>query len=343
MRLRARPASVSEVADWDGLVEATGRPHLLQLSGWAAVKAATGWTARRFVIADAGSAKPVGVAQVLLRSLPLGLSIAYAPRGPLVASEDLPDAIVALARALAAQRCASLLCDPEEADAPSVHTALAAQGIRPAGIFVQPRRTLLLDLRPPPEELLGAMKKKTRQYIHKAERAGVVTEGTDDLDRYLAVLRRVAARDRFALHDRAYFQQIRSAFGDGVHLTIARVGNDDVGALLVVRRGDRAWEMYGGWSGEHADARPFYLLKWRSISRMRELGAIRYDMWGLTEHGVSADRSVANDDPLAGVEQFKVGFGGDIVSWIGAVDVPVRAALYPLWRLAGRRRLAASA
>ena len=341
--MRARPASVAEAADWDAQVAATGRAHLLQLSGWATVKAATGWQARRFVIEDAAGGARVGVAQVLLRSLPLGLSIAYAPRGPLVGSEHLPDAIAAVARALAGDRCASLLCDPEEPDAPGIHAARASQRIRPAGIFVQPSRTLLLDLRPSPEELLGAMKKKTRQYIHKAERGGVVTEDTTDLDRYLAVLRRVAARDGFALHDRAYFERIRAAFGDGVHLTMARVGSEDVGAMLVIRRGDRAWEMYGGWSGEHAEERPFYLLKWRSIVRMRELGAIRYDMWGLTERGVSADRTVAHADPLAGVEQFKLGFGGDTVSWIGAVDVPVRRVLYPIWRLAGRRRLAASA
>ena len=341
--MRARPARGTEVADWDELVAATGRAHLLQLSGWAEVKAATGWSVQRFILEAESGTTRVGVAQVLLRALPLGLSIAYAPRGPLVVAEHLPDAIVALAQALGAQRCTSLLCDPEEPDADAVHAALRTNGIRPAGIFVQPRRTLLLDLRPTPDELLGAMKKKTRQYIHKAERAGVVTEDTADLDRYLAVLGRVAARDRFALHDRAYFERIRAAFGDGVHLTIARVGADDVGAMLVVRRGDRAWEMYGGWSGEHPEERPFYLLKWRSIARMRELGVARYDMWGLTERGVSADRTVAHDDPLAGVEQFKLGFGGDVVSWIGAVDVPVRRSLYPIWRLAGRRRLAASA
>ena len=308
------------------------------------MKAVTGWRVKRFVIEDARSGSVrLGVAQVLIRALPLGLSMAYAPRGPLVAAEHLPEAIAALARALASTRCMSLLCDPEEPDAPAVHAALAERRIRPAGIFVQPRRTLLLDLRPAPDELLAAMKKKTRQYIHKAERAGVVTEDTTDIDRYLAVLRRVAARDGFALHDRAYFERIRSAFGDGVHLTIARVGADDVGALLVVRRGDRAWEMYGGWSGEHAEERPFYLLKWRSIARMRELGVARYDMWGLSERGLSADRTVAHDDPLAGVEQFKLGFGGETVTWVGAVDVPVRGALYPIWRLAGRRRLAASA
>jgi lipid II:glycine glycyltransferase (peptidoglycan interpeptide bridge formation enzyme) len=49
------------------------------------------------------------------------------------------------------------------------------------------------------------------------------------------------------------------------------------------------------------------------------------------------------DDPLAGVENFKLGYGGEVVEWIGALETPVRKALYPLWQLAARRRLARSA
>jgi len=56
--------------------------------------------ARRFVLED--GTRRAGVAQVLLKPLPLGLTLAYAPRGPLVDPVDLPDAIAALAAALAA-------------------------------------------------------------------------------------------------------------------------------------------------------------------------------------------------------------------------------------------------
>ena len=178
------------------------------------------------------------------------------------------------------------------------------------------------------------MRKKTRQYIHKAEREGVITEETRDVDRFLAVLTKVAARDAFSLHDRAYFQTILAAFGDAAHLTISRVGAEDDGALLAIHLGDRAWELYGGGSGAHGESRPFYLLKWRSLLGMKQRGATRYDMWGLSEH---------EGDELAGIENFKLGFGGEVATWIGAYDRPVVAPLYPLWRIAGRRRLAASA
>lgn len=265
---------------------------------------------------------------------PLGIGIAYAPRGPLVEPADLAAAIRALAEALRGARCATLLCDPEVTADAALEAALARAGIRAAAVFVQPRRTLLFDLERSPEELLGAMRKKTRQYVHKAEREGVVTEESRDLDRFLAILARVAERDRFSVHGRAYFEALLQAFGDRAHLFLARVGTDDAGALLVIRMGDRAWELYGGWSGVHAEARPFYLLKWRALMAMRARGVQRYDMWGLSER---------EGDELSGIETFKLGFGGDVVAWIGALEVPVARMLHPLWRIVGRGRLAAAA
>ncbi|HET9809356.1 MAG TPA: peptidoglycan bridge formation glycyltransferase FemA/FemB family protein [Candidatus Limnocylindria bacterium] len=309
------------------MVVATGQPHLLQSAGWAELKATTGWSVRRFVLDD-------GVAQVLMKSLPFGISVAYAPRGPLVPVEHLGEAIASVREALARERCASLLCDPEARDDPYVKEILTRSGVRASPVFVQPRRTLLLNLSRANEDLLGSMRKKTRQYIHKAERAGVVTEETRDLDRFLKVLNAVAERDRFATHSREYFERLLAAFGDRAHVMLARVGDEDAGALLLVRMADRAWELYGGWSGAHAEARPFYLLKWRAMLRMRQLGVRRYDMYGLAEGA---------DDPLAGVDNFKRGYGGEIATWIGALETPVRPLLYPLWQLGARRRLARSA
>ncbi len=312
---------------WDELVVATGQPHVLQTTGWAELKAATGWDVRRFILDG-------GIAQVLIKSLPLGISVAYAPRGPLVAPERLADAIAALRDALARERCASLLCDPEAPDDAAIRATLVRAGVRQSPVFVQPRRTLLMDLSKRDEELFAAMRKKTRQYIHKAERAGVVTEESRDLDRFMRVLGAVGQRDRFAIRSREYFDKLLAAFGDRALLMLARVGDEDTGAMLLVRMADRAWELYGGWSGAHAEARPFYLLKWRAMLRMRQLGVRRYDMYGLAEGA---------DDPLAGVENFKLGYGGEVATWIGALETPVRPLLYPLWQLAARRRLARSA
>lgn len=278
-----------------------------------------------------------GVAQVLEKVLPLGITMAYCGRGPLVADGALPDAVAAVRRELArGGRCAAFLCDPEAAPADDLTRALGRAGATPAPVHVQPRRTLILDPSRDPEELLAAMKKKTRQYVHKAERAGVLTEETGDLARFHRLLRGVGERDRFAVRSLEYLERLRAGLGEGLHVMMATVGGEDVGGLMLARMADRAWELYGGWSGTHAEERPFYLLKWRALQRMRQLGVVRYDMYGLSERG-------GEDDPLHGVEQFKLGFGGEVVEFIGALETPVTRPLYPLWQLLGRRRLAASA
>lgn len=307
---------------------------MLQAKAWAEAKALTGWEVERYVF-DEG-----GVAQVLLRPLRplrLGLVVAYCPRGPL-SMGPLGDAIAALREQLGRRRCVAFLCDPEVPDSPDLlRSARARSGARRSPVFVQPRRTLLLNLNLPPEELMEAMRRKTRQYIRKAEREGVVTEETDDLERFHRVLKIVGERDRFAIHSVEYLERLRAGLGPRLHTLMARVGAQDVGCLMLARMEERAWELYGGWAGTHAEARPFYLLKWHAMLRMRQLGVERYDMWGLSAR--------PNDpkDPLAGVTEFKLGFGGDVVEWIGALEVPVRRALYPIWQLLGRRRLARAA
>lgn len=226
-------------------------------------------------------------------------------------------------------------------------------------MYVQPSRTLILDPSVEPDALLAAMRKKTRQYIHKAERAGVATEETGDLARFHRLLRAVGERDRFAVRSLDYFERLRDGLGDRLHVLMATAGGDDVGGLMLARMGERAWELYGGWSGTHGEDRPFYLLKWRSLMRMRQLGVRRYDMWGLTQTAQSGEAlprgrvldlvaprlglRARGTDPLLGVEQFKLGFGGEVTSFIGTLETPVAKALFPLWQIAGRRRLAASA
>ncbi len=327
----ARPITADEDARWDALVEATGRPHVVQSHGWSEVKRLGGWRALRFVLEQGRDF--AGVAQVLLRALPLGQAYAYAPRGPLLREGTLfPDALRALASALHPSGAVALLADPELPRDDALAVALTAAGFRHV-TSVQPRRTLVVDLGGETQELLARMRRKTRQYIRKAERDGVSTEEAADLAAFYEIERAVAERNRFGIHERGYYEAIWRAFAPAgrAYLFFARCEDRRVGTILVLRWGDRAWEMFGGSTGEFADRRPFYLLKWRAMLRLRALGVRSYDMWGLAE-------SERADDPLAGVENFKLGFGGEERTWVGAWEAPVSRALYPLWRLASALR-----
>lgn len=325
--MRALPATATEDADWDALLESTGAPHVLQSKEWAAVKASGGWRARRFVLRDDDGV--AGAAQVLLRDLAAGLRYAYAPRGPLL--RDLPrigEAAAALAASLRGSGAVALLLDPEIPRALS--GTLAGAGAVPAPP-VQPRRTLVVDLAPDPARLLAQMRRKTRQYIRKAERDGVLTEESDDIAAFYAIEEEVARRSAFGIHEPAYYEAIWTTLGrrGRAHLFFARVGATRVATLLVLRFAGHAWEMFGGSTGAFAERRPFYLLKWRAMLRLRQLGVRSYDMWGLAD-------TARGDDPLAGVEHFKLGFGGEQREYVGAWELPLRRALFPLWRLAAR-------
>jgi lipid II:glycine glycyltransferase (peptidoglycan interpeptide bridge formation enzyme) len=334
--VRARPATPDEDARWDTLVESTGRPHILQSRAWAEIKRPGGWDSRRIVVERKG--EPVGFAQVLLKEIALGQRYAYAPRGPLTRDPSLlGEVALAVARSLAGARAAALLFDPEVPESEPVTEALRHAGCLPGRFPVQPRRTLVLDISREPDALLAEMRKKTRQYIRKAERDGVDTEESDDIGAFYEIQGAIASRVGFGIHDRAYFETLwRTLAPQGrAHLFFARFGGKRVAAMLALRWGEQAWEMFGGPTGEYAETRPFYLLKWRAMLRLRQLGVRSYDMWGLAESG-------NDDDPLSGVENFKLGFGGEPRSYVGAWEAPVREALFFLWRFASRILPAAS-
>lgn len=95
--------------------------------------------------------------------------------------------------------------------------------------------------------------------------------------------------------------------------------------------GDRVVESYGGMTDEGAEARANYLLKWDAIRGFAAEGYRIYDMWGLA---------------TGGIRQFKEGFGGREVRYVGARDLPLRGAVdalvrigIPTYGLAQRARL----
>ena len=68
--------------EWDDFLSGYPEAHILQTGAWGELKSAFGWdVARLRVESGRGSAIQAG-AQVLFRRLPLGLTLAYIPKGP---------------------------------------------------------------------------------------------------------------------------------------------------------------------------------------------------------------------------------------------------------------------
>ncbi|MEK7785487.1 MAG: peptidoglycan bridge formation glycyltransferase FemA/FemB family protein [Chloroflexota bacterium] len=105
---------------WDSTLANLPDAHLLQSWQWGEFKSRYGWSARRFLWQDSGSARsvnpqPLAAAQVLKRTVG-PFSILYVPKGPCLdwSNAELAAAVLADLEALAhRERAIFIKIDPE--------------------------------------------------------------------------------------------------------------------------------------------------------------------------------------------------------------------------------------
>ena len=316
----AAPTLSADPPGWDAFVETSEPGSYLQLSAWAAVKAANGWAAHR-IVAPVPAGGSIGAQVLVRRPRPMPWAFAYAPGGP-VASGWTSAAIETFTERMrtalpeTAGRVSHLRIDPEiEADGPldtdrSVRRALRAAGWRPAPA-VQPGSTRIIDLHADEAALWGDLRKKWRQYVNKARAGGIVVVDADGdrLGDFYRIYQETAARAGFLIRTEAAYRDVWDAYrpaGRARLLFAQTADGEPVAALFLVRSGPRVVEPYGGMTAAGGESRANYLLKWEAIRTSREQGATSYDLWGLATGGIA---------------HFKTGFGGREVRYIGAWDL----------------------
>lgn len=331
---------------WNAFVEAAPYRSFPQLWEWGELRESFGWRAVRIGVGPDPAAAPVAGAQVLLRSVPaLGWRIGYAPRGPIgdLADAQVRAALLAALRALGREEhIATIKVDPEASEADPLGSALLERPWRPAA-KVQPPRTRLIDLAADEVALRSGLRRKHRQYINKAERAGVTVETVrgdatrEVVDAALADFHRIyahtAQRAGFVARAADYYDRVWHLFAPNGHARIAFAALDGerVAVLFHFVCGDRVAEAFGGMLDAGAESRANYLLKWESILAFQRAGLATYDLWGLATGGIA---------------QFKEGFGGRRIDYVGARDLPLQPVrdaalrlLLPAYGFAQRTRL----
>jgi lipid II:glycine glycyltransferase (peptidoglycan interpeptide bridge formation enzyme) len=294
-------------------------------------------------------------AQILLRRLPGGLGrLAYVPRGPLVDWADegqTAQLMSALDHAARSRGAIALTIEPDLPDEPVHGERLRALGfhISSLGAF-QPRRTLVIDITPDEEDILLAMKSKTRYNIRLAGRKGVtVRAGTqEDVSTFNALLSATADRADFGIHEPAYYEAAYRLFVPRgcARLLLAEAEGDAVAGLMVFALPPRSWYFYGASISAHREKMPTYLLQWEAMRWAKSIGCTTYDMWGIPDEDRETleDHFTQRSDGLWGVYRFKRGFGGDLVRTVGAWDRVYAPLLYRLvnWALILRERMQGS-
>ena len=319
---------------WDLFVEQHPQAHILQTSSWGGLKAKFGWSPKFIRHGDLG-------AMVLFRPLPLGLSVAYIPRGPV--GQQSWEVFWPVIDALCHEEGVVFLRVEPQTWEPVAESFIESNlpGFNPTDQTIQPPHTILIDLQQTEEDILMGMKSKTRYNIRLAERKEVVVKQSSDVESFHRMMLTTGERDEFGIHTLAYYRAAYDEFapkGKCV-LLVATYQDEPLAGLMAFAHGDTAWYFYGASTNQERNRMPTYLLQWEAICWAKTKGCKTYDLWGIPDFPEDKLEAAFTDrsDGLWGVYRFKRGFGGELKRTIGAYDRVYRPLLYRLYQLYSSR------
>ncbi|HEX8026309.1 MAG TPA: peptidoglycan bridge formation glycyltransferase FemA/FemB family protein, partial [Candidatus Limnocylindrales bacterium] len=264
----------------------------------------------------AGSSSRLVGAQVLMRRLgPLPYAFAYAARGPVSAGPLDAAALQAFTKAARTRLpefgVTHLRIDPEVEDPDgSLAATLRELGWRPAPA-IQPASTRVLELDRGEDAVWQDIHRKWRQSITKGARdeARAVPAGAERLGEFYAIHAETMRRVGLPARSEASFRALYDAYDRAgrAHLSFMETGEGAVTAtILLLGWGGRIVDLYGGTTEDGRRSRANYTIKWEAIKAAIAAGYTWYDLWGL---------------PSDAVSDFKSGWGGREIHWIGAWDL----------------------
>jgi lipid II:glycine glycyltransferase (peptidoglycan interpeptide bridge formation enzyme) len=208
-----------------------------------------------------------------------------------------------------------------------------------AAADVQPPDTVLVDLAASEHDILMGMKPKWRYNIGLAEKRGVTLRRLDaeGLDIFYSIFLETAKRDGINIHSPAYYKTLFAHCpdypGQELRLYLAEHGGDPLGAVIVLIRGGKAVYLYGASSNRKRNLMAAYALQWQAIKDAKAAGCTEYDLFGIPPGKDPAH-------PMAGLYQFKTGFGGRIIHRPGSWDYIYRPFAKNIFSAAEKTRKA---
>ncbi|MFA6392229.1 MAG: peptidoglycan bridge formation glycyltransferase FemA/FemB family protein [Patescibacteria group bacterium] len=270
-----------------------------------------------------------GVALVLKISLPLGKSYLYCPKGPVVdpGSGALGVLLSEIGHIAKNEGSLFLRFEPAfpEEFSQKIQSQLKARIVKE----VQPKSNWVLDVTKSGDELLSAMKQKTRYNIHLAEKKKLaIRKSCDakDIELFFALADETAKRNGINTHSKNYYtKMMESLSAHGlVKLYLAEYDGKTIAANFMLYFGGVATYLHGGSNSEFRNLMAPYLLQWQAIQDAKNEGSKIYDFGGV---------SPENDDvhKWSGISRFKRGFGGRQINSVGTYDTVYSPFWYRLY------------
>lgn len=165
-------------------------------------------------------------------------------------------------------------------------------------------RTLIMDITPPLEEIRKKLDQKWRNCLNKAERNElVVVEGTEDnlFENFIGLYRKLLLRKQFQEpNDINEFKMIQRDLPSEYKMRIFLCQNDGISSAGAIcgAVGDTGVYIFGATNNQGMANKGSYLLQWKAIQWMKNLGCSYYNLNGI------------NPDKNPGGYHFKSGLSG---------------------------------
>lgn len=299
--------------EWNDFVK-NNHGSFLQSFEWGQFQYAYGREAKYLAVEDAG--KIIAGGLLIKYSLPAWRNYYFSPYGPVKNHELLLDYVRDTA-------------NQEKIIFWRYENAKIAGGIKVNN--VHPQHSLILELENKrQDELLAAMKPKTRYNIHLAEKKGVkikVSTDFEDLNVFYLLSQQTASRQKITIHPESYYQAMLHSLGQAGLLKIytAEYQNKIIAANIMIFFHDTVTYLHGGTSNDHREVMAPHLLQWQAILDAKIAGYKYYDFFGIAE-------SDDPEHPWAGITRFKKGFSGEVKKYPGTYEIPLNNLWYQAYK-----------
>ncbi|AGU83072.1 aminoacyltransferase [Streptococcus anginosus] len=236
----------------DDFVKASSQTNLLQSASWAKVK--DNWDNER--IGFYKNNQLVASASILIKPLPLGMTMLYIPRGPIMDYQNqelLQFVLTSLKKFAKTKKALFIKFDPSlflvqaqirEDRKEQQETLDVIQNLQKAGAIwvgrtesldetIQPRFQANIYKDNFSEELLS---KSTRQAIRTARNKGIQVQfgGSDLLDGFSALMKKTENRKSIHLRGQDYYQKLLDTYPEHSYITLASINlNERLESLQV--------------------------------------------------------------------------------------------------------------
>ncbi len=301
--------------EWDRLLLESHDHTVFQSYGWGEYRRTFGWLPVRWIARNKSGAV-LAMAQILIKKLPLGLSLCWCPGGPILtfpetSNRDVALIIELLLRRIKALKRAYIRFNSYLPHDTSLAYAFSRSCVRPV-VSLTTGYSLVLNLEKPFSLLVEEMKARHRAYVRKSMSHEIECRAGRDatfVQEFVSLHNEMTTRKGLAIH-RTTVPEISALcrhLGEQAMIFTGYLNGEALSSYLILSFGGKAFYLKAAAGDKGRKIRASYAVFVKLLEYLQNQGLIYFDLGGMDAQTPAAE----------GVNRFKRGFGGELVEYLG--------------------------